>query len=204
MTEKYIQFWFLKKLIRDNSHLFPKKLSCIKIFHNESEILIDFIDKDNINVTDAFMNRKIGDNNNLYSIIVDEISSNPKIIKLEKGFIYTHKADYKSSLKPFVNGRAVIDMIGTKTRNSIVNDTGISSITIYNMVSDFKIDYSLSTVLKMCDYFKVSPFKLLNKEYGKELLDVTMNEFVFKANLTDEETKVIYKIKDVYYPKQKS
>lgn len=201
MTEKYIQFWFLRKLIRDNSHLFPSKLSCIKIFHNENDILIDFIDKDNVNVTNAFINRKIGDNSTLYNVIVDEISLNPKINKLEKGFIYIHKADFKSSLRPFVNGRAVIDIIGNKTRNSIVNDTGISSITIYNMVSDFKIDYSLSTVLKMCDYFKVSPFKLLNKEYGKELLDITVKEFIFKANLTEEEAKVVYKIKDSYYPK---
>jgi len=67
------------------------------------------------------------------------------------------------------------------------------------MVSDSKNDYRLSIIFKICDYFKVSIFRILNKEYGKELLAITLREFAAKAMLTEDECKVLSKIKDAYY-----
>jgi hypothetical protein len=104
MVEKKIKFNFIKKLIKDNAHLFPAELSIIKIYFPFNSMSIDFIDNKDENVTMLFLNRAMGDGENLYKKILNEIEINPKLENLEKEFVYIHNANFKSNLKPYING----------------------------------------------------------------------------------------------------
>lgn len=199
MTEKNIKFNFIKKIIKDNAHLFPNQLSIIKIYFPSDLMAIDFIDVNDENVTSLFMDRVMGDGESIYKKILLEISTNPKLENLQKDFVYIHNAKFKSNLKPFINGLEVRKIMGKETTYSISPEIGISSFVLWNMVSDSKNDYRLSIIFKICDFFKVSLFRILNKEYGKELLAITLREFAAKAMLTEDECKVLTKIKDSYY-----
>lgn len=199
MADKNIKFNFIKKIIKDNAHLFPRELSVIKLYFPTNLMAIDFIDTNDENITSLFMDRVMGDGETLYKKIVNEISVNKKLENIEKEFIYIHNANFKSNLKAFLNGTEIKKIIGKDTTFSISAEIGISYFVLWNMIADSKNDYRLSILLKMCDYFKVSLFRLLNKEYGKDLLAITLREFAAKAMLTEEECKVLTKIKESYY-----
>jgi hypothetical protein len=199
MTEKNIKFNFIKKIIKDNAHLFPKEISIIKLYFPNDKMEIDFIDTNEENITQMFLNRVMSDGETIYKKMLLEISTNPKLENLEKEFVYIHNAKFKSNLKAFINGSEIRKIMGKETTYSISPEIGISSFVLWNMVSDSKNDYRLSIIFKICDYFKVSLFRILNKEYGKELLAITLREFAAKAMLTEDECKVLTKIKESYY-----
>jgi len=199
MTEKNIKFNFIKKIIKDNAHLFPKEISIIKLYFPNDKMEIDFIDTNEENITQMFLNRVMSDGETIYKKMLLEISTNPKLENLEKEFVYIHNAKFKSNLKAFINGSEIRKVMGKETTYSISPEIGISSFVLWNMVSDSKNDYRLSIIFKICDYFKVSLFRILNKEYGKELLAITLREFAAKAMLTEDECKVLTKIKESYY-----
>lgn len=199
MTEKNIKFNFIKKIIKDNAHLFPKEISVIKLYFPNNSMEIDFIDTNEENITQMFLNRVMSDGESIYKKMLLEISTNPKLENLQKEFVYIHNAKFKSNLKPFINGSEIRKIMGKETTYSISPEIGISSFVLWNMVSDSKNDYRLSIIFKICDFFKVSIFRILNKEYGKELLAITLREFAAKAMLTEDECKVLTKIKESYY-----
>jgi len=199
MTEKNIKFNFIKKIIKDNAHLFPREISVIKLYFPNDKMEIDFIDTNEENITQMFLNRVVSDGESIYKKMLLEISTSPKLENLQKEFVYIHNAKFKSNLKPFINGAEIRKVMGKETTYSISPEIGISSFVLWNMVSDSKNDYRLSIIFKICDFFKVSLFRILNKEYGKELLAITLREFAAKAMLTEDECKVLTKIKDSYY-----
>jgi len=199
MVEKKIKFNFIKRIIKNNSHLFPSELSIIKIYFPNGSMAIDFIDNNNENVTAAFMDRLMADSQSLYKKILSEIEYSEKLENLEKECVHIHNANFRSNLKSFVNGYEIQKMLNSKSIYSVTQEIGISYFVLWSMTSDSKNDYRLSILLKICDYFKVSIFRILNKEYGKELLDITLTEFAVKAKLSDDERKVLDKIKSAYY-----
>lgn len=199
MIEKNIKFNFIKKLIKDNSHLFPVEISVIKIYFHFDKMIIDFIDNNDENVTSKFMDRAMRDGVSLYNKILSDIELNPKLDSLEKQFVYIHNANFKSNLKAFFNGSEIRKIMGKETTYSISPEIGISPFSLWSIVSDTKGDYRLSTIFKICHHFNVSIFRILNKEYGKEFLSITLNEFAVKAKLSEDERKVLAKIKESYY-----
>lgn len=160
---------------------------------------IDFIDKNNENVTADFMDRIMVDSQSIYKKVLLDIETNEKLENLEKDCIHIHNANFRSNLKSFVNGYEIQKMLNSKSIYSVTQEIGISYFVLWSMTSDSKNDYRISILLKICDYFKVSIFRILNKEYGKELLDITLTEFAVKANLSNDERKVLDKIKSAYY-----
>ncbi len=104
-------------------------------------------------------------------------------------YVYYVKPNIKSSV--FINKAALFKLIKKFHPNDSIIDfsakVGISDKTIYDMINGVGKNYTISSVLKLCKYFDVSPYYLIN---GMEKnFEKVMNKAIRKGILNEDDIK---------------
>ena len=188
MTEKKIQHYALKKIYFKHRHKFPKPLSKINICKNNDDSLsVVFFDDEN-DVTSYFIIDDV-----IYTLFIDVL----KNIKdsLDIGVMYVFNMPVINfNDKVYLDKEVLFKLRNQKNFSAL--DVGkyanINLSSIYVLERGEAFNPSLNVLVNYSLFFKTPIMGLFVNEYKKELLKITLNDFVIKGYIDSYKQKEIY------------
>lgn len=185
---------FFKANIEDIKGLLPPEIKKLIIKITPAITVVSFINEDNIDVVSKTHNITIMRDNgnvNLYEYIIDCIKSSGLYDRLELNKEYPFYIQPSNDSKIIISRAKFIDLVQKFDKDTsiylLARKIDISKQTIYNIINNKPSAYSIDTLIKMCLYFKVTPYELFTDEYSKQL-GKTLNQRLTHLKLADAET----------------